>query len=365
MKQILLSLLLVSFAYSGYAKEIDVEAMGVGEDYEWAVMNAIDNAVKQTSDVIVKRSAPMQKMEVKVKENLDVAIDEQAKLDDGSLIGGKKSASYSGKAGAQYSGEATAELKEINAKYEGKISSYKVISSEEKNGKYYVRIKAVVKKADDYNSPDLIKKAKYSLSIVPFKAEKQLSCVGKKVASTSLISKISGILSEKIAKSKKFNIVDRENLDAYADELSLIEYGLTHEKEQSRIKNVASADYILVGKIEDFGTRSSTQNVPMTGESYTNSSASVQVSYKLIETATMEVITSSTVEERLSKGGRFSSCANVEKELAKKIGNKISTEILMELFPDYKPVNEVKKEIKKTAAPKTATKPTVIKLPFD
>lgn len=365
MKQIFLSLLFVSFAYTTYAKEIEVEAMGVGKDYEWAVMNALDNVVKQTTDVTISRTAPMLKMEVNAKESLDVSVNELANSNDGSLIGGEKSASYSGSGKAKYGIQASAELKEINAKYEGKISSYSVISSEQKDGNYYVKIKAIVKKVDDYNSPDLIKKAKYSLSIVPFKADKQISCVGKRVSSNSLTGKISSILSEKLLKSKKFNIVDRENLDAYAEELSLVNNDFTNEKEKSRLKNIASADYILVGKIEGFSTNKTTQNVPMTGESYSNSSASIQISYKLLETATMEVITSSTIEESLKKGGSFSSCNNVEKKLAQKVGLKISTEILTELFPDHQPAPEPKKEVKRAVVTKKAVKQNPIKLPFD
>lgn len=365
MMRIFLSLFLICFAVSVQAKEIEVEAMGVGKDYDWAIMNALDNAVKQTNDVVISRANPMLKMEVKGKETIDIAIDESANLNDGALVGGKKSASYSGKGKVQDSVEASAELKEIDAKYEGKISSYSVISSEQKEGNYQVRIKAIVKKVDDYNSPDLIKKAKYSLSIVPFKADKQIRCVGKNVPSSSLIGKISSSLSEKLSKSKKFNIVDRENLDAYADELSLVSYDLTQEKEKSRLKNIASADYILVGKIEDFNTNKTTQNVAITGESYSNSSASIQVSYKLLETATMEVITSSTIDEKLKKGGSFSSCANVEKELAQKAGSKIVAEILTEIFPDYQPIPEPKKEVKKAAVSAKAVKKAPIKLPFD
>ena len=365
MKRILLLLLFVGFAFTTHAKEIEVEAVGVGKDYDWAVMNAIDNAVKQTSDVTVSREAPMFKTEINNKESLDTSVNEQANIDDGSLLNGKLSTDYSGTEKARYGVETSIEMKEIDAQYEGKISSYSVISSEQKDGNYYVKIKAVVKKVDDYHSPDLIKKAKYSLSIVPFKVEGLIYCVDRGVSSGSLTGKISSVLSEKFSKSKKFNVVDRENLDAYVDELVLVSNGATPEKEKSRLKNIAAADYILVGRIEEFNTRKTTRNVPMTGESYSSSSASIQVSYKLLETATMEVITSSTVEANLKKGGSFRSCANVEKELAKKVGAKISTEILTELFPDYQPVSEPQKEAKKKTASKKAVKQAPIKLPFD
>lgn len=365
MKQVFLSLLFVCLAFTTHAKDIEVDAMGVGKDYEWAVMNALDNVVKQTSDVRINRTAPMLRMEVGVKENLNLSVNKQARSSDDSFIGDEESVSYSDSGSVKHGIETFAQLKEINAKYEGKVSSYSVVSSEQKNGNYYVKIRAIVKKVDGYNSPDLIKKAKYSLSIVPFKADKQISCVGKRVSSDALTGKILGILTEKFSKSKQFNIVDRENFEEYVGELSLVNFDLTKETEKSRLKNITSADYILVGKIEGFSTSKTTQNVPITGESYSNSSAVIQVSYKLLETATMEVIISSIVEASLKKDGSFSSCHIVEKELATKVGTKISTEILTDLFPDYQPNPEPKEEVKKTATFKKSAKQVPITLPFD
>lgn len=365
MKNIFLVLFFALVTFTAQAKEIEVEAIGVGIDYDWALMNALDNAVKQTSEVTISRASPIQKMELNTKTNLGISATEHLDIDDGSLVKGKGEANYSGSNNAELTNEVRAELKEINAKYKGKINSYDVVNLEQKDGKYYVKIKAKVKQIDDYVSPDLVKKAKYSLSIVPFKVEKQIICLGKKVSATSFTNKISDILFREIAKSKKFNLVDRDNLDAYADELSLVNYNLSKEEDKSRLKNIASADYLLVGKIEDFSTRKTTQNVPMTGESYSTSSASVQVSYKLIETATMEVIASSVIDENLKKDGNFSSCNNIEKEFSKKIGHQISSEILTELFADYQPEVVLKKEVKKTIAVNKAQKPKPIKLPFD
>ena len=365
MKKLILSIILAGLTFNVQAKEIEVEALGVGPDYEWAVMNAIDNAVKQTSDVYVGREAPLQRMELKSKESLSGFSNERLDINDGTLLSGKKSVSYSGDGKGVYESETAAELKEINAKYEGKISSYSVISSEEKDGRFYVKIKAVVKKADDYKSPDLIKKAKYSLLVLPFQAEAQVSCLNKKESSAPLVEKLMSVLVEKISKSKKFSVLDRENAEIYMGEAFLIAAELTKEESKSHLQNIVSADYMLVGKIEAFNTSKTTQNVPMTGESYSNSSASIQVSYKLIEVATMEVITSSVVEEKIKRSGSFSSCANVEQELAKKVGNKITTEMLTEIFPDYKAPQEPKKAEKKKVKAAKPAKPEPIKLPFD
>lgn len=349
MKYFILSTFLVFLSLEVKAKNIEVEVLGVGKDYDWAIMNALDNAVKQTNEVEIRHQSPMQKMEVK------------AKLD------GKETVPFTGNKTAKYSGDFSIEEKEINAQYEGKVTTYNVISSEKKeDGLFYVKIKASINKTDDYISPNLIKKAKYTLSIVPFKANKQISCIGQKVSSTSLVEKISSVLSERFFKSKKFSIVDRENLDAYASELSLVVNGLAKE-DQNRLKNIASADYILVGKIEYFNTNTTTQNITMTGESYSNSSASIQISYKLLETATMEVVAASSVDEKLKKDGKFSSCNNVEKELAQRAGNKIVNDILQNLFPnDYKKIEvSQEKDDKKVSKTIKQHKTQPIKLPFD
>ena len=53
MKKIIFILLLL-FSYIAEAKEIKVTAVGYGENYDWAVMNAVENAVRQTSDIEIE-----------------------------------------------------------------------------------------------------------------------------------------------------------------------------------------------------------------------------------------------------------------------------------------------------------------------
>ena len=53
MKKILYLLFLLT-AFNANAKEIVVTAYGEGEDYDWAVMNAVENAVRQTSDIAIQ-----------------------------------------------------------------------------------------------------------------------------------------------------------------------------------------------------------------------------------------------------------------------------------------------------------------------
>jgi len=321
--------LVTSFAT---AKEVTTEAQGIGDDYDWAVATAIDNAVKQTSEIKVERNAPIEKATIKAQGIVDI--------------------------------DASAEIKNIDARYKGRVKSFEVLSTEEKKGKTYVKIKAVILQPDDYTSPGLGQKGKYSLSIVPFKGPKNFPCMGTSISSDNISKQLNNGLVADIQKSKKFNIVDRQNMDSYAEEALLIEADLAKNEYKNKMKQITSADYLLVGSVDGFATSSAETHIELTRELYIDSAASMQVSYRLIETATMEIIASGVVEKSITKEGAFSSCPNVAKALGQKISKQISGEMLAELFPDMQPQPKVKPkggaQKKYQPAP-----PPIIKLPFD
>ena len=128
------------------AKEVTVTATGMGDSYDWAVMNAVENAVRQSTEVIVHRNAPMEKFEMKGVSSDDYNESENVKVDDGSVIGGKGNIDYKAEGKARNKMNAVFEEKSIDAHYAGKVDSYKVLSTEEKDGKYIVKIEAIVKK---------------------------------------------------------------------------------------------------------------------------------------------------------------------------------------------------------------------------
>ena len=62
MKKILFALLFFT-AFTVQAKEVVVSAVGEGEDYDWAVLNAVENAVRQTNDMTIEGKG-LQKIDV-------------------------------------------------------------------------------------------------------------------------------------------------------------------------------------------------------------------------------------------------------------------------------------------------------------
>ena len=410
MKKILFVLLFFT-AFAVQAKEVVVSALGEGEDYDWAVLNAVENAVRQTNDITIEGNG-LQKIDVSSSINRERTISGNSLTQAAALLNASGEYGKRGKLDAKGNYQRNSDLKvndnenitasikdnskSIPAKYKGVVSSYEVIEHTENNGKHQVKITAVVNKecrqipncettknncscyacktgyklieneclpckkwstdekkciydAHDYKSKGLVKKADYSLAVLPFKATKQLNCLGKKVSIDELNTLITNAFFEKLAPSRKFNLVDRNNLDNYASELALITDDMTLPENKVKLKNIVSADYILVGTIENFMATSKKEYLELTGETSYESSSKLKLSYRILEAATMEIVSAGSVEKKFSKDGAFSSCYNVEELLINKAITEASEKILTDIFPEYKSVKqEAKNSTSKT-----------------
>lgn len=128
---------------------------------------------------------------------------------------------------------------------------------------------------------------------------------GKKADVKELNTIISNTFIEKLAPSRKFNLVDRNNLDDYAAEMSIIEGDMTLPENKVKLKNLAAADYILVGTVDNFTASTSKNFVALTGETNYSSSSKLKISYRILEAATMEIVSVGSTEKTFSKDGAF------------------------------------------------------------
>ncbi len=334
MKKFIIPVLLsVLFAYSAAAKEVTIEATGVADDYDTAVLNALDNAVRQSSRVYVEKSMPDVQMELSGKETLKATKDSLLKKQELNIESESKTKGT---------------IKEVDARYAGIVYGYKVIKHEEKKGKHYVTIAAQVQQKEAYKSPDLVKKADYSLAVFPFNYEKNYFCYKEKGAEGEAVSlRINQAIVNSLLKVKKFNIVDRTHGGEYELESDLIKQGYTDANARDKLRSLTSADYMLVGEIGEFQASGTKKTIVELGEEYTRSHAKLQLNYRIVETATMEVIASDSVSASLRRDGRLGSCNNVLKNLSDKAAKEMTAEIVKELFPDS--VKPAPKKAKKAA----------------
>ena len=355
-------MLLLFISFSANAKELTVIAYGEGDDYDWAIMNAVENAVRQTSTIDIQ-SDGLHKVDVSTTVKQDSSFETEANasgnlnmdyskrdgiIPDTEQLNAKEqlNSKVKGKANDTLTVSFKDNSKDIIAKYKGSVSSYEVLEHSEVNGKYKVKIKATIFKYDaqDYKSKNLVKKANYSLAIMPFKITSKLSCLGKNPDTKELNTIISNLFIEKLAPSRKFNLVDRNNLDDYASEMSLIEGDMTLPENKIKLKNLVTADYILVGTIDNFKASTSKNFIELTGETIYSSSSKLKLSYRILETATMEIVSAGSVEKSFNKDGAFSSCSNVQQLLFERAINEAVEKILTDIFPNYQPQNNAKKK---------------------
>lgn len=336
--------------------EVIVEANGYGQDYDSAVMNAIENAIRQTSDIVVSREMP--ELEATIKAETELKAEKKGLFNKESLDVSKKD-------------NGSIKIKTVNAKYSGKVKSYEVIKEEKaKDGKISVRIKAKVEKISEYKSSELVKKAQYKLAIMPIKGNSSYMCLGSKMNLKDLDSKINSKLSNRLVKSGKFSVVNRANLDDYANEASLIAYDLTNKKDQNKLQNIAAADYMIVGNISEFSAARKSEYLDITGETETSNRGSITFDYSIIELATTEVIFSDYAEASFKNDKKSTNCHKMLDMMLEKIANDVTKDSLETLFPGYEFEAQAKKKSKKLSTPKKAVSNEVkqkqtVKLPFD
>ena len=395
MRILFIILLILAISLSANAREVEVTAIGSGSDEEWALMNALDNAVRQSSEITIKRDSSMKK----IKGSVETKDKTEAKADVKSE-GGFWSKAFSGLFGGTSSSEGKEKVdisaEEIDIRYKGQILSYSVISTEKKDDKYIVTVKAIVVKPNKYKSELKTatgKDAKYTVAVVPFEFHNSgnMTCGETKFSPNDIVSGITGGLIHNISKTGKFKVVERHNTEAYADEMRLILGDITNPENKNKLKQLSSADYLILGDITDFSI--STRTTPsaiLGGDDTVSTTAKIHISYRLVDTATMEIIHVSSVDEQMSSKSKYRACKKASDNLLKIVPKQIADDIVRNVFPDYKPKKMNKKEIKKyfrdkeewedkcedsgedcddyqpkTVKKKGDTKRPVVKLPYD
>ena len=306
-----------------FARTETVKSTGYGSSEYNATINAIDNAIRQNSTISgTGTQAKIIDANYKTEDTRNIKAKSKSWWKFWEKDQGETEESFEYK-GGETNGEIHVSVQDINQKYSGQIEGYKVISMREKDGKYTAEIEAKIFVVDDYQSPDLVKKSKYRVAVSEFEGKKTWSCLTD--------SMIISPLEKALTKSKKLTLVDRKNFDKQMKELNLIADGLTDRENESKLNQIAIADYILVGKIDNFQYSKTNKKIELTGEKISKTSATLEVSYKLIETATMEIVSSDSVIESVEYNSE-KACSSIANTLTKKVATEMADILLDDLF---------------------------------
>ncbi len=347
MKGILTVLLALFLTVPAFAKIVETTATGHGSSEYIATMDAIDNAVRQTNKISVKNDKKVDLSEthivgkddshIKSKGSKKVSIWGKVKGWFGNSSGGSESLDANAESSYDYERKGgdleyhdTSISREIEMKYKGVVDNYEVVESKESKGKWTVKIKAKIKQLDDYASPDLVDKAKYRVAIVSSGNKNMWDCVGSKKSSKYIEDIAIKDMTNKIVASKKMSVVERNHLDKQLKELSLLDKDLANPDNANKLKQIAIADYLLIVTVDSFNASTTTKTIELTGEKVTSGSANIEMSYKLIETATMDIVASGSDSTDKTLSGK-TSCSSIVDSMTKKLANSLSEDLLKQL----------------------------------
>ena len=210
-------------------------------------------------------------------------------------------------------------LKEIIDETKGGIKSYEIIKKDtDKNGWHNVKLKAEVAFFD------LPKEAmRVRMAIFPFKL---YDVEGDKSRFNRLIDQN---INDYFVQTKKFTMLDRTYIEEVAKEGGYT-YGKTPAVEMAKIGNEISADFILVGSVENFNITEKVKKILSSDMEIKKKEASIYMSYRLLDVATKQISYSNTIEYKLTI---TENSKKPDIEIISKTSKILGEEILFSIYP--------------------------------
>ena len=211
-------------------------------------------------------------------------------------------------------------LKEIIDETKGGIKSYEIIKKDtDKNGWHNVKLKAEVAFFD------LPKEAmRVRIAIFPFKL---YDVEGDKSRFNRLIDQN---INDYFVQTKKFTMLDRTYIEEVAKEQSTILDGKTPAVEMAKIGNEISADFILVGSVENFNITEKVKKILSSDMEIKKKEANIYMSYRLLDVATKQISYSNTIEYKLTL---TENSKKPDIEIISKTSKILGEEILFSIYP--------------------------------
>lgn len=169
----------------------------------------------------------------------------------------------------------------------GVILNYQLLNQEEKNNTYFVTLQITFAKYQKIDSKKEDKR--YSLAVLPFQL------ITTQGATNQISYLLNQALMTKLSQSKKFRIVDRNNLDLseYQKEVHILASGNVNNLDKARLGQLIGADYLLVGTINQFKVTDKTRE--FYGAKFDHYIATATINVRLLEMATMEIHDADTI----------------------------------------------------------------------
>lgn len=212
-------------------------------------------------------------------------------------------------------------VKKLVDETKGGVKTYQILEKK-KNEQGWIEVKIKAEVASFELPPEA---SRVRIAVFPFKI---FNAQGDKEKLQRLINQE---VNNYFVQTRKFAILDRSYLEEVAKEKSKILDGSAPAIEMAKIGNEISADFIIVGSVEDFKTEKTVTKV-LTDEStkITRESATLNLNYRVLDVTTKQISNSDTIKLKISsKGGPNEAMSEIALRVAKNMGE----EVLFSIYP--------------------------------
>ena len=309
----------------------EVTVSGIGQSYEEALNNAFAEAISlvngknvQTKTIIQVMSGgsvPEEVAEDKEKGGfLADLLSDLKQLQETEETKKKKKDKEKDKKNSDKVKYSQKYLKELIDETKGGIKSYKIINKEiNANGWHLIEVSAEVA---FFNLPKEAMRVR--MAAFPFRL---YEIEGDHERFQRLLDQN---INDYFVQTKKFTMLDRSFIEEVAKEQQIILDGKAPAIEMAKIGNEISADFILVGSVENFNINEKVTKILTSDQEIRRNEASIYMSYRLIDVATKQINYSNTIQYKIQLS------QNSEKpdtEIISKISKILGEEILFSIYP--------------------------------
>ena len=309
----------------------EVTVSGIGQSYEEALNNAFAEAISlvngknvQTKTIIqVLDGGSLPKEVAKDKEKggfLADLLSDLKQLQETEETKKKKKDKKKDKKISDKVKYSQKYLKELIDETKGGIKSYKIINKEiNASGWHLIEVSAEVA---FFNLPKEAMRVR--MAAFPFRL---YEIEGDHERFQRLLDQN---INDYFVQTKKFTMLDRSFIEEVAKEQQIILDGKAPAIEMAKIGNEISADFILVGSVENFNINEKVTKILSTDQEIRRNEASIYMSYRLVDVATKQINYSNTIQYKIQLS------QNSEKpdtEIISKISKILGEEILFSIYP--------------------------------
>ena len=302
----------------------EVVVTGIGQSLDEATNNAFAEAISmvngknvQTKTIIkVLSGEPLPKEPETQGENANFFAKILVQLTDSSKEKEEKPEKKDEKK-PEYS---QSYIKKLIDETKGGIKSYEILKkTKDKKGWHQVKVKAEVA---FFELPQEAMRTR--IAVFPFRLYEIQS---DKDRFQRLLDQN---INDYLVQTKKFTMLDRTFIEEVAKEQKTILDGKTPAIEMAKIGNEISADFILVGSVEDFSIEEKVTKILSSDQEIKKNVASIYLSYRLLDVATKQINNSNTLELQIPIK---ESAKKADMKAISEVSTILGEEILFSIYP--------------------------------